>query len=825
MLHRTLLLLFARVVVSDFSCSVRELALTFASHILPRVNNNGVFDALQLSSCDKDAGPSSSLLRTHRRQIPKFEKDEYSIYVSPAGHDNSPGTISEPLLSLTAALSRTRAMASFGQPRTIVLREGVYYQSNSIVLSGDKDSNLRIVGFPGEEVVISGGVPMTLSFSATEDDENLFVAKIPEHVSHNFTGLLLNGKSRLPWARSPNGDVERDIQPQGWASCAGTSAPSFPPGGEETAVHRTVTNSSRNSTIYPYWGVDNDPRGGGTWFHIGGSGERFADNKTHWNSSNPTGLTYNETSSSFSTEFWTKEGVDGAIAHVYHNGLWGNWEFEVEDFDDQAHTLTFSRGGGQEARGGGIGSQPFYVEGVREALDAETEWWLNRGTRELFIYPNSTWDAFPFIEVVAPLLENILHLTEVENVTVTNIVFTHAASTFMNKYIVPSPGDWALHRGAAVELFGETAGRVAGVVLSNNTFVRNGGNDLILNGNVKNTTITDNDFSYAGDSAILLVGEVDMAFGTEEEGALYPENTQIVGNQIHDVGIFGKQSSALFVALSCGTVFTNNVLFNGPRAGININDGFCGGHNITRNLVFNFVRETQDHGPINTWNRAMYVTKDLMKSRAGKNGEENTTTIPAWSHISGNFVLNGPSGNRDLGNLFPTIDNDDGSSFYYISQNFLVFGGTKNYLGSDKIWTDNIIAYPGYWSGDPCLQAWGGLNNLYYNNTCYQNNTYAPLGLDGTVRGSKCVVDYDDQDNVKYLANTTRNSYFTSEASDILFPCHSSENADEDHLFSLSELQAHGYEVDTVIKDIDDVTDQDIIASARSLLFFEDNVK
>lgn len=31
-------------------------------------------------------------------------------------------------------------------------------------------------------------------------------------------------------------------------------------------------------------------------------------------------------------------------------------------------------------------------------------------------------------------------------------------------------------------------------------------------------------------------------------------------------------------------------MFNGPRAGININDGFGGGNQIENNLLFNFVR-------------------------------------------------------------------------------------------------------------------------------------------------------------------------------------------------------------------------------------------
>lgn len=70
-----------------------------------------------------------------------------------------------------------------------------------------------------------------------------------------------------------------------------------------------------------------------------------------------------------------------------------------------------------------------------------------------------------------------------------------------------------------------------------------------------------------------------------------------------------------------------NVCYNGPRAGININDGFGGGNVFEGNLVFNMVRleclavasrpfiplvvqvrETGDHGPLNSWDRQPYLT-------------------------------------------------------------------------------------------------------------------------------------------------------------------------------------------------------------------------
>lgn len=43
-----------------------------------------------------------------------------------------------------------------------------------------------------------------------------------------------------------------------------------------------------------------------------------------------------------------------------------------------------------------------------------------------------------------------------------------------------------------------------------------------------------------------------------------------------------------------------------------------------------------------------------------------------------------------------TLDNDDGSSYYNHTQNVLVYGGCKNYLGHDlRCGPDNLIVYPG----------------------------------------------------------------------------------------------------------------------------------
>ena len=66
---------------------------------------------------------------------------------------------------------------------------------------------------------------------------------------------------------------------------------------------------------------------------------------------------------------------------------------------------------------------------------------------------------------------------------------------------------------------------------------------------------------------------------------------------VTDIGIWQKQSSMWFQATSAQSIVKGNVHFNGPRAGINVNDGMGGGDEITENLLANCVRESGDHGP------------------------------------------------------------------------------------------------------------------------------------------------------------------------------------------------------------------------------------
>ena len=56
--------------------------------------------------------------------------------------------------------------------------------------------------------------------------------------------------------------------------------------------------------------------------------------------------------------------------------------------------------------------------------------------------------------------------------------------------------------------------------------------------------------------------------------------------------------------------FRRDCRYNTPRAGVNLNDNFAGGNVLESNVIYNTVRETNDHGPINSWSRMGFLNTE-----------------------------------------------------------------------------------------------------------------------------------------------------------------------------------------------------------------------
>jgi hypothetical protein len=243
----------------------------------------------------------------------------------------------------------------------------------------------------------------------------------------------------------------------------------------------------------------------------------------------------------------------------------------------------------------------------------------------------------------------------VKGVTVRGLTIRDARLTYLDPHGMPSGGDWALQRSGAVLLQGTERVTVADCL-----FTRNDGNGVLLSLYNRNTTISGNEVSWHGDTAFAAWGitskclneactnKLNWPVGPDGRNGEQPRGTQLIGNLVREIGIWQKQSSMWFQAVSAETHIANNVHFNGPRAGINMNDGFGGGDIVENNLLSNLVRESGDHGPFNSWDRLPYITTIA----TGK-----PSVIPAWRHIRHNFIVS-------LYSSQEAVDTDDGSAYY-----------------------------------------------------------------------------------------------------------------------------------------------------------------
>jgi hypothetical protein len=298
-----------------------------------------------------------------------------------------------------------------------------------------------------------------------------------------------------------------------------------------------------------------------------------------------------------------------------------------------------------------------FVSNIFEELDDTNEWFIDVDTRTLYFLPNISQPApTTFVASQIPCIIS-LHgdsVAPVADVTITGITFTHTSNTFMRKYEVPSGGDWSFHRGATIFLTG-----TRDINIQYNRFTQVANNGILVSEWNLNTVISTNEFHWFGDHAIVVAGVSDGIDGVSNLNQ--PTNTVITHNLFTELGAYIKQCGATYQALSRGTEFSYNAVFNIPRAGININDGFGGGTVIHHNIMFNTVRETSDHGPINTWDRQPYLTTEL---------DGSPQLQPKENVIYRNLLLN------NYGSFYP-IDHDDGSAFYHDHHNVLLYGGKK----------------------------------------------------------------------------------------------------------------------------------------------------
>merc|ERR1712054_649714 len=330
--------------------------------------------------------------------------------------------------------------------------------------------------------------------------------------------------------------------------------------------------------------------------------------------------------------------------------------FDVSHYDASNNNFSFGRGGNQGARGENSGGD-FFIENVMEELDNPGEFFYDKRAGKLYLFYNGTGAPPADAKFVVPQKQVLVNASgtqwkPVKGIKLQGLKFSASAATYMMPHGVPSAGDWALDRYGAAFLQGTES-----AVFEGCTFTRLDGNALMVSGYNRNATADGCDFSYLGGNAVAAWGYTNETAtdpgrpgitldnfpkaGVDGTDGEHPRYTTVTGCTAREVGLYEKQSSFFVQAKTAQSVIKGNVMFNGPRAGINTNDGFGGGDEIAHNLVFSTCRESGDHGPFNSWDRQPFLT-------TVRDGTPSMT--PAVRKIHHNFFIDNYSPQENVDN-------------------------------------------------------------------------------------------------------------------------------------------------------------------------------
>ena len=513
-------------------------------------------------------------------------------------------------------------------------------------------------------------------------------APLPAALALPFAALWAPSGRRAVRARYPNGNPE-DLSghmPNGYTKAA-RWLPPLTPLTQQVVLHpQLAPRTQPPSACPPDACTPSGPSGAGPpWaifccFYWGwnGTAENFTSG-SYWGSmpGAPGGSTVRTPGGLVAGADWLPRLAgwrtpEEAVVHAFQGEYWGNWMFSVASVNATTGEVMFGAGGWQEARGGGAGDY-MYVENVREELDYPGEFYVDAAARRLYYCANFS-DAPPAEGWVAGQLEALVALQgtpamPVEGVALAGLTLAHTLPTFMHHFTASGGGDWSYFDGGAIKFSGTRNCSVAGSL-----FVNLGGSGVVVSGWNRGAAVVDSEFKWLGENAIASVGDASQHDCSAPDAAV-GEGLLVARNLGHELGLFVKQAGFFYQTMSANTTVDENVIFNGPRAGINLNDMYAGGHTVSRNCAFNNVVETGDHSSFNSWARNAY------RWREGAGG-----TDPLPSYVRGNLWVC---------NYFCIvgIDHDDGSNGYRDTGNVVLWGGTKSLMGFNKHHIANLLAY------------------------------------------------------------------------------------------------------------------------------------
>lgn len=290
------------------------------------------------------------------------------------------------------------------------------------------------------------------------------------------------------------------------------------------------------------------------------------------------------------------EDTSGAELHIFPAWGWVNAIAPIVRIDyDTRKVLLPPDGYTDDIR---LGNR-YFIEGVRDALDAPNEWYLDREKGELLYL--SERDTPPTEPAVLARLDRLIvlkgepeHNRWVEHLRLEGFTFMDTNYTLTTNYYMPAD--------AVIWMSG-----VRNCVVSDCTFRWTGGYALRLEERSERIQFVKNHVEDVGQGGVILVGD----------NASQPRRNHIAGNIMQRLGLVYKHVAGVYVITGSDNRIAHNTIWDTPRYAISLKtlDPTRQSH---RNIVeYNDLRrtnlETNDTGAIETLGRDQQDTGNVIR--------------------------------------------------------------------------------------------------------------------------------------------------------------------------------------------------------------------
>lgn len=278
--------------------------------------------------------------------------------------------------------------------------------------------------------------------------------------------------------------------------------------------------------------------------------------------------------------------LSGAEVHIFIAWGWVNAIVPIAKIDPAQKRIDFAgKGASQDARAG----NRYFIENVREALDAPGEWFLDKAKREvLYIADNPSFSGDASVPVVASRLDHLIRCTGdraagkfVENLRFTGFHFTDTTHNLHEEYYTPDDACIRLSFSRNVEVRRCKFSWCSGYAMK-------------LSDRAEQCVLAESKLEHMG------MGGVIMRGGTKDQA----HHCSVVANQMEHLGLIYKHVAGVYITSGSDHYIAHNRITYMPRYAISLKSQ--GVDNLAhRNVVeFNDIRyanmETSDTGAIET---------------------------------------------------------------------------------------------------------------------------------------------------------------------------------------------------------------------------------